>query len=126
MTALAVRNVLAGWRVPVSRTVSPLAESEEVLMDERGALAHAIADLAEQAGSDPGGVMVVALEKVIWRDESMGCPEPGKEYPRVRVHGYRIVLRINGEEVTYHGAQGRLPFRCDHPDSNATHLGPDG
>lgn len=91
-------------------------------MDERGALAHAIADLTEQMGCELGDVKVVACEKVTWRDEAMGCPEPGKSYQRAHVQGYRIVLRAKGEEAVYHGASGRLPFRCDQATSEAARL----
>jgi hypothetical protein len=116
MPALAVGSVLVDRRDPVDFRHSPLDASREVVMDERGALAHAIADMAEQVGARPGDVMVVTLEKVTWPDEAMGCPRPGQTYPQVRVQGYRIVLRAKGEEAVYHGASGRLPFRCDQAE----------
>jgi hypothetical protein len=37
-------------------------------------------------------------------------------YTQALVDGYRIVLRVGGDEVTYHGANGKPPFRCDHPN----------
>jgi hypothetical protein len=87
-------------------------------MPEDGPLAAAISDLARETGVDPDDIGVVAHDPVTWRDGSLGCPEPGKMYTQALVDGYRIVLRVDGKDVTYHGATGRPPFRCDHPNPN--------
>lgn len=79
-------------------------------------LPSAVADLAEQEGVDPAEIEVVAHEQVTWRDGSMGCPQEGMMYTQALVPGYRIVLRVKGGEVAYHGARGGPPFRCHHPD----------
>jgi hypothetical protein len=60
---------------------------------------------------------VVAHDEVIWRDGSLGCPQPGMMYTQALVDGFRIVLRVKGQEVSYHGP-GKPPFRCDNPDPN--------
>jgi hypothetical protein len=76
----------------------------------------AIADLARQTGLDPSDIEVVSHEDVTWLDGSLGCPDPGRYYTEALVEGYRIVLRANGAAVSFHGANGQRPFRCDNPD----------
>jgi hypothetical protein len=87
-------------------------------MPANGPLAVAIAELARQSDVDPDDIEVVTHEPVTWRDGSLGCPEPGKMYTQALVDGYRIVLRLGGKDIAYHGADGKPPFRCDHPHPN--------
>jgi hypothetical protein len=79
-------------------------------------VALAIADLADQTGLELSAIEVVSHDDVTWLDGSLGCPEPGRYYAEVLVEGYRIVLRANGADVSFHGANGQPPFRCDNPD----------
>ncbi len=88
---------------------------EDDMSDRDGPLAEAIADLAGRTGADPDAIEVVMHEEVTWPDGSMGCPRPGMMYTQALVDGYRIVLRVNGDLVSYHGANGHPPFRCDTP-----------
>lgn len=78
--------------------------------------ALAVADLAAYTGVDAADIEVVAHEQVTWRNGSLGCPKPGDSYIQMLVEGYRIVLRAGAEEYVYHGANGRVPFRCARPD----------
>lgn len=76
---------------------------------------QAVADAAETAGVSDEDIEVVAAEHVTWSDGAIGCPEPDGMYTQALVEGYRILLRVAGEEVAYHGADGQPPFRCDDP-----------
>lgn len=92
-------------------------------MEDDGPLARAIADLANETSVDPSEIDVVAHDQVTWRDGSLGCPEPGMMYTQALVDGYRIVLLVNGQRVSYHGQGGTPPVRCDNPDPNGA-VGP--
>jgi hypothetical protein len=100
---------------PASPSADPTKEDVE---DGDGPLAQAITDLAKETGVDPNEIDVVAHDPVTWRDGSLGCPEPGMMYTQALVEGYRIVLRVSGQQVSYHGQGGRPPFRCDNPNPN--------
>lgn len=87
-------------------------------MPENGPVAEAIADLADRTGASPDNIQVITHDQVTWRDGSLGCPEPGKMYTQALVDGYRIVLRVAGQDAYYHGSAGGAPFYCEHPDRN--------
>lgn len=76
---------------------------------------QALTDAAADSGVAEGDIEVVLAEQVTWSDGAIGCPEPDGMYTQALVEGYRIVLRVDGEEVAYHGADGQPPFRCDDP-----------
>jgi hypothetical protein len=59
-------------------------------------------DLAERLKTAPDNVTVVDAQAVNWPDASLGCPQPGKMYAQVITPGYQIVLRVGGQEYTYH------------------------
>lgn len=79
----------------------------------------AIRDAAAAADVDPDEVEVVTVEQVTWRSGAVGCPEPDRMYTQALVEGYRIVVRVGGTEVHYHGADDQPPFRCDDPEEPA-------
>lgn len=86
-------------------------------IDPRGnaQVAMAIADLAAMLGVDERTIDVVAWEEVVWRDGSIGCPQPGMAYTQALVDGSRIVLEHDGIRYAYHTARGRDPFYCADP-----------
>lgn len=57
-------------------------------------------------------IKVVAYEEVIWRDSSLGCPEPDMMYAQGMVDGYLIQLQVGDQTFNYHGAKGEEPFLC--------------
>jgi hypothetical protein len=69
-------------------------------------------DLAEGLGVDPQAIEVVSVEKVEWRDTSLGCPEPGMMYAQVITPGYRVVLQVEGETYEYHTGESRSAVAC--------------
>ncbi len=50
----------------------------------------------------PEEVKFLKVERVIWPDTSLGCPEPGKVYAQVLVPGYRIIAEVGGRKVEVH------------------------
>jgi len=50
----------------------------------------------------PEEIKVILVERVVWPDTSLGCPEPGKFYAQVLVPGYRIILEVGGKRVEVH------------------------
>ncbi len=55
---------------------------------------------------------MVAVEAVEWSDISLGCPQPGMRYARVRTPGFRLVLQA-GKEYEYHTDIGRFAVLCE-------------
>ena len=69
-------------------------------------------DLAEQQDASREAIEIEQAGAVIWRDGSLGCPQPGMMYTQALVDGYLIQLQVDGQAYNYHGAQGRDPFLC--------------
>jgi hypothetical protein len=61
----------------------------------------AIADLAKQASVAAAEIEVVKLEAVEWPDGCLGCAKPHEMCTEAIVPGYRIVLRVGGQEYEY-------------------------
>ncbi|MCL1693975.1 MAG: hypothetical protein M3096_09840, partial [Actinomycetia bacterium] len=75
---------------------------------------EAVDDLFVRIG-DEAQVEVVLYEDVVWRDGSLGCPQPGMAYTQALEDGYRIEL-TDGEIVYhYHGVANGAPFLCEDP-----------
>lgn len=89
----------------------PAAGSDAVL----GAETTTAIDQVVADGADRDDVLVQEAEFVTWPDGALGCPDDDSMYTQALVEGYRIVLDVDGEPVTFHGADGEPPFRCDDP-----------
>lgn len=72
-------------------------------------------DVEAEFGVARDDIQVLVAEWVTFSDGSLGCPRPGEMYTQALVEGYRIVVEVDGRELTYHGAEGDDPFRCDDP-----------
>jgi hypothetical protein len=59
-------------------------------------------DLSRRIAASREEINVVETQRVQWSDSSLGCPEPGMSYLMVITPGYRIVLRVAGQEHYYH------------------------
>ncbi len=75
-------------------------------------VAAATTDLARRTGAAEGDIAVVSVEAVVWRDGSLGCPQPGMAYTQVLTDGARITLEHNGTSYVYHSGGDREPFLC--------------
>lgn len=75
-------------------------------------VAAARADLAGRLGVAEDEIEVASVERVEWRDGSLGCPQPGMMYPQVITPGYRIVLSAGGQEYDYRASLKGV-FLCE-------------
>ncbi len=98
-------------------TTQPPAGEGDAPVYETGddPVAFAISDLAHRLGIDEDEVVFVEQVEVVWRDGSIGCPQPGMSYTQALVDGSRIVLEVDGDEYFYHQAASRAPFWCENP-----------
>ena len=108
---------------PRETLASPSAASESPVVTNGlvpdDVLAELIQDAADHAGVDASGVKVLSAEAVTWSDGSLGCPQEGQAYIQALVPGFRVILEIGGEEISYH-ASDHLDFRaCDDPQPPA-------
>lgn len=81
---------------PVNASASPVSEEPP-----EAVLARVKADLAAQEGVPVDSIDVITTRGVVWKDASMGCGEPGKSYPLIRIEGYLIVLEHGGRQFEY-------------------------
>ncbi len=88
------RAPLSGEGAAPSPTALP--EGSEV------ALEAAIADLAARLNIAEADVRVDGVEKRMWNDASLGCPQPGMMYAQVITPGFLIRLSAGGKVYTYH------------------------
>jgi hypothetical protein len=71
-----------------------------------------IDDLLERLGMSRETIEIEKAEYVIWRDGSLGCPQPGMMYTQALVPGYQIVLRVGGETYDYHASESGYFVLC--------------
>lgn len=81
---------------PIGEVITPGSEGSEYPVDA------AVKDLAERLDVAPAAIQVDSLEKVIWKDASLGCPVPNVMYSQVLTEGFRVVLMIDGQVYPYH------------------------
>jgi hypothetical protein len=92
---------------------SPIATPSEASAE---VVAAAKERLASELDISTEVVEVIAVESVEWSDASLGCPEPGKMYAQVITPGYRVLLRVEGEQFEVHTDRGgRAAVICE-PD----------
>ena len=84
----------------VAMTIPPGAQS---IVDA------AIADVARREAIE---AQVVEVERVTWRDGSLGCPRKGMMYTQALVPGWRIVLASGSRSFEYHSSLRGPPFAC--------------
>ena len=76
-------------------------------------LALATEDLAGRLGVAVEKIAVLGVEAVEWPDTSLGCPQPGKMYTQAITSGYRIILKVGGEQYEYHSdEEGKQLVLC--------------
>jgi hypothetical protein len=94
-----------------SETPIDLPESPRL----RELVAEARKDLAERLSVEPGTIDLLEASEVIWRDASLGCPQPGKIYAQSIREGYLVRLRSGKRVYRYHSGLGGAPFLCESP-----------
>ena len=85
-------------RIDDSDRAAPAAVTGEVPTELLGAIK---ADLAARQAASVDDIEVLRAQAVVWRDGSLGCPEPGLMYTQALVNGYWVVLSLNGKEWDY-------------------------
>ena len=70
-------------------------------------------DLAKHLGVSGEAITVAEAGVVVWRDGSLGCPQPGMMYTQALVPGYRIILSAVGETFDYHASDGGYFLLCE-------------
>ena len=121
--------LIAGCGVTPTQTVSPLptptdidtpppSQPEQTATPETSQssgeaqdpdLDPQVANLIEQAREDlrsrlqieAGRISLDSVEAVQWRDSSLGCPQPGRNYLMVITPGFQIILSAEGQEYDY-------------------------
>jgi hypothetical protein len=57
-------------------------------------------------------IQVVDAAPYTWSDSSLGCPQPGIDYPSISIDGYRIVLQVADQQYIFHTDSTQL-IACD-------------
>ena len=133
MVTLAVASGCQGYESPTTPLASPGADevepptvtpvtatptaliptTVEAPTGSEAAIALAKDDLAGRLGVAVEKITALGVESVEWPDTSLGCPQPGMMYAQVITPGYRIILRVGGEQYEYHSDnEGRQLVLC--------------
>jgi hypothetical protein len=99
-----------GTSSPSSPTTSPTEPATDGSLDSK--VDNARDSLARDEGLDPEEVTLVRAERVEWPDSSYGCPSLEGTYTPGPFPGYRIVLKAEGQDYIYLGADDSDPRRC--------------
>lgn len=86
-----------------------MGESDPLL---EKAVDNARAGLSEKLNVPMRGMVVQEVSRVVWRDGSLGCPEPGRMYTQASVPGVLVRLVVDGREYRYHGRESGQVFHC--------------
>ena len=70
-------------------------------------------DLSERVDAGREAIAIEQAGAVVWRDGSLGCPQPGMMYTQALVPGYRIVLLVGDERFDYHASEGGTFVLCE-------------
>lgn len=93
--------------------VSPVIEAQPSAQDEVIQLARET--LRKELSVDDDQITVRGSRPARWSDTSLGCPEKGKVYAPVVVHGYRIELEAFGKAFVIHVGDGRAVHCSGQP-----------
>jgi hypothetical protein len=67
--------------------------------------------VAAEIDVSPDALTALSMERVTWRDASLGCPEPGKMYAQVLTEGWRAVYQdAQGRRIEVHATQSLETF----------------
>ena len=89
-----------------SKSVTTVTPQFELVWGEQALAARQ--DLAAKLGVDVSDVQFSGVQGWTWRDASLGCPEPGTDYEKRTIEGYKLRLRHAGRDYSYHTDLDRL------------------
>jgi hypothetical protein len=110
---------------PAQQDATPEALMTPATTDQRDQVARAIQDLASRLNITPEEIALVDVAEVVWRDGSLGCPQPGIMYTQALVDGMRIRLSAGEVIYHYHSSIRGQPFLCESPAPEGYLPGPD-
>ncbi len=86
-----------------------------------GLAARALAKVAEETGLSKDELTVVSQSEEMWRDSSLGCPQPGQMYMQVITPGMRFVIEGGGQRYNVHTDQsGGSAILCNSPQEGGS------
>lgn len=120
VAALLMASALTGCQTPATEAEGnfpalgppPITPHEASEMDLDALTEAAFLELAERLNINRADITLESAEQVIWRDGSIGCPQPEGFYTQALVNGYRIMLKAKDRIHAYHGRDGGQPFYC--------------
>lgn len=59
-------------------------------------------DLGKTLAIPADQISVLDTREIIWPNDALGCPAPGKTYSQGKVPGYQINLEANNQQYEYH------------------------
>ena len=68
--------------------------------------------LADAEGRGADAPQLVSATRVVWRDGSLGCPQPDRAYTQALVPGYRVLVRAGDQVLDYHASLRGPPRLC--------------
>lgn len=77
------------------------------------AVQAALADAVARLGAPMTELTVESVERVVWPDASLGCPQEGQFYAQVETPGYRVVVAAGDQRVEYHTDESGIVVVCD-------------
>jgi hypothetical protein len=120
VVVLALIGVACGGPQGFTETSPSVVVSEPpTTVPEDDVALKARADLAARLGVEVDSIQVSMVEEVVWRDGSIGCPEPGMVYTQALVEGRRVTLLHDGTTYYYHQGHDNDPFLCEEPDEDS-------
>ena len=109
-----VEIVLPGKSLPPGQDPGTIPLTGEVSQDLLGAVFD---DLLERLEVSRDAITVEQAGAVVWRDGSLGCPQPGMMYTQAEVDGYWVVLMADDKELDYRAAQSGFFVLCERSPS---------
>ena len=106
-------------RIVTSSMMAPLSTTGETQPMKgqvpQGILDPILKEAATLAKVDREQLVIARAESVVWKDGSLGCPEPGMMYTQALVNGYWVVIDAAGQRYDFRVASGGS-FRLCPPD----------
>lgn len=79
--------------------------------------AEIVDEIVEKAATDlevsVEEITVTTASRVVWRDSSLGCPQPGQVYMQVLTDGYHVLLDSPEGQLDYRADLGGRIVTCE-------------
>jgi hypothetical protein len=98
-------------------TVQDELTTPELSLD--AVVAAAVTDLSARLGVPSREIEIQSRETGVWRDGSIGCPDPDTVYTQALVPGTRVALSYAKVTYWYHQGGNISVFLCEQPQPRA-------